>query len=498
MFQIWEAEQRQLESEWNQYREEERWYRYIEGIKQQEQEHRQWYIQEKQRCERMGLAPPPPPPRPRPPPPPPARDNSRKILGNQDANLIHSKHNQLQPNKTEIAELEKLMAIVEDTIEIVSEELDDEYMQSTEYKAWKAKVTAESQNTNAADNESQSIKTEKKIEKSEEKTTVENTTEEKTTEEKTTETEEKSEKMVTADNSPAEAKDKTDSLAISALAEDDHLVIKSSIRIADLPKHSVMKGKIEGILAVFCVKKPTVAFFDKFLMKLKIKFAETEKGLDLVLASDVSQASIFIKRVEPVATEVKVTLTSTVFREEETTETSLTKDATEKVLDRKVCLNTLALLRQTKWFESRMSVSLIVVLQLLKDLNKRIPAWSPLTTWSLELIVERCARTKGYSTQPPQFSPSEVLRRVFEFFASGFLLLHSPGLNDPCEKEPVDVLGYLSAQEREDLTASAQYALRLMVYNQLYKILGIAQPAPVKVSGQVPRNMAPGSFKRKA
>lgn len=473
---IWEAEQRQLESEWNQYREEERWYRYIEGIKQQEQEHRQWYIQEKQRCERLGLPPPPPPPRPRPPPPPPARDNSRKLMGNQDANLIHTKHNQLQPSKTEIAELEKLMAIVEDTIEIVSEELDEEYMQSVEYKTWKAKHSSDKKISNdTPDDAIKNIKSEEKMETEEDKPSG------------------------TDENAAEGGADKNeDSLATAAIAEDDHLVIKSCIRIGDFPKHSVMKGKIEAILAVFCVKKPNIAFFDKFLMKLKIKFAETEKGLDLVVASDISQAAIYVKRNEPIATEVKVTLTSTVFREEESTEQTLAEDAIAKVLDRKVCLKTLALLRQTKWFESRMSVSLIVVLQLLKDLNKRIPAWNPLTTWSLELIVERCARTKGYSTQPPQFSPSEVLRRVFELFASGFLLLNSPGLNDPCEKEPVDVLGYLSAQEREDLTASAQYALRLMVYNQLYKILGIAQPAPAKLSSQVPRNMVPGSFKQKS
>lgn len=478
---IWEAEQRQLESEWNQYREEERWYRYIEGIKRQEEEHRQWYIQERQRCERMGVPPPPPPPRPRPPPPPPARDNSRKLLNNHDASLIHTKHSQLQPNKTEISELEKLMKLTEDTIELISEELDDEYMQTPEYKTWKAKSIAEAKGVAAAAVTPAAVE--------EVPTDVVKDDKEETTEKEDT---------TSTEAAPVEKMDVEDIAETPAIVDDDHLVIKSCIRVGDLPKHSIMKTKIEGIVAVFCVKKPTVAFFEKMFMKLKMKFAETEDGLDLVLACDVQQVAIFIKRSEPVATELKVVLTSAVFREEEANDQVLADERTNRVLDRKACLDVLALLRQTKWFESRMSVSLIVVLQLLKDLNKRIPAWSPLTTWALELVVERCARTKGYSSQPPQFSPPEVLRRVFELFASGFLLLNTPGLNDPCEKEPVDVLGYLSDQEREDLTASAQYALRLMVYNQLYKILGIAQPAALKSPGQISRSTVPGGFKQKA
>lgn len=46
-------------------------------------------------------------------------------------------------------------------------------------------------------------------------------------------------------------------------------------------------------------------------------------------------------------------------------------------------------------------------------------------------------------------------------------------LLDPCEKEPTDVLSHLSEQEREDITSSAQHALRLISFNQIYKILAI-------------------------
>ena len=52
--------------------------------------------------------------------------------------------------------------------------------------------------------------------------------------------------------------------------------------------------------------------------------------------------------------------------------------------------------------------------------------------------------------------PGDAFRRVFEAVASGVLLPGSPGLADPCEKDPMDAISNLTAQEAEDITASAQ------------------------------------------
>lgn len=48
-----------------------------------------------------------------------------------------------------------------------------------------------------------------------------------------------------------------------------------------------------------------------------------------------------------------------------------------------------------------------------------------------------------------------------------------PGLIDPCEKQSVDVLSELTGQQREDITSSSQHALRLIAFNQMYKVLAI-------------------------
>ena len=54
-----------------------------------------------------------------------------------------------------------------------------------------------------------------------------------------------------------------------------------------------------------------------------------------------------------------------------------------------------------------------------------------------------------------------------------------PGLYDPCEKEASDAAAGLTQQEREDITASAQHALRLIAFRQIHKVLGMDPlPAP--------------------
>lgn len=53
---------------------------------------------------------------------------------------------------------------------------------------------------------------------------------------------------------------------------------------------------------------------------------------------------------------------------------------------------------------------------------------------------------------------------------------------DPCEKDPVDALAGLSAQAREDITASAQHALRLVAFRQIHKVLGMDPLPPPKFS----------------
>lgn len=73
-------------------------------------------------------------------------------------------------------------------------------------------------------------------------------------------------------------------------------------------------------------------------------------------------------------------------------------------------------------------------------------------------------------------------------------VLENSTLSDPCEKESTDVLGKLTEQEREDITSSAQHALRLISFNQIYKILAIDRLHDVRPT--VPQQLNGGDRKR--
>lgn len=116
-----------------------------------------------------------------------------------------------------------------------------------------------------------------------------------------------------------------------------------------------------------------------------------------------------------------------------------------------------------------------MVIRILRDLCNRVPTWSTLHSWALELLVEKVLSS---ASQP--LAPGDALRRVLEAVAGGLLLPGSPGLLDPCEREPVDALAGLTDQAREDITASAQHALRLVAFRQIHKVLGMDPLPPPK------------------
>jgi hypothetical protein len=82
-------------------------------------------------------------------------------------------------------------------------------------------------------------------------------------------------------------------------------------------------------------------------------------------------------------------------------------------------------------------------------------------------------------------SPAIALRRVFEAVASGIFLTGGPGIYDPCEKTPTDAFEYLTRQEKEDLTNSAQHAVRLIAFGSIHKVLGMDPlPSPATLNNK--------------
>ncbi|XP_027872562.1 interleukin enhancer-binding factor 3a isoform X1 [Xiphophorus couchianus] len=253
-------------------------------------------------------------------------------------------------------------------------------------------------------------------------------------------------------------------------------VLRALMRVGLVAKGLLLKGDNELELVLLCSSSPTITLFNEVTEQLA-------KQLELISAGTYSvssrpeEAVIVVTSSKQSVPTLVINLTSPLVREEQQTniaeaegnETQSVNDPPD-VLDRQKCLTALASLRHAKWFQAKVSnlSSAVIVIRVMRDLCKRVPDWSPLSEWSLELLVE-----KAISTSERPMAVGESFRRVLECVASGILLEDGPGIRDPCEKEDVDATANLTEQQREDITKSAQFALRLWAFGQMYKVLGM-------------------------
>ncbi|KAF6022308.1 ZFR [Bugula neritina] len=158
------------------------------------------------------------------------------------------------------------------------------------------------------------------------------------------------------------------------------------------------------------------------------------------------------------------------------------------LLDKQKCLDALAALRHAKWFQARASIipSCVLLLRVLKELKSREAKFACISSWAMELLLERCMTT---AVSP--MGPGDALRRFFESLASGLILPGGPGLSDPCEKDPIDSFHSLNPQSRENLTSYAQLCLRMIAFNKIHKILDIdvivPEDQPLSLAAGAPR-----------
>jgi zinc finger RNA-binding protein len=158
----------------------------------------------------------------------------------------------------------------------------------------------------------------------------------------------------------------------------------------------------------------------------------------------------------------------------------------------------------------------MLIVRLLRDLANRSPTWSCLNDWLIEILVDKCFFRNKFEDITLKF------RHVFECISSGVLLLTKLNVSkllNPCEENDVLILAdpcearvdagnqgdqqtatstavtqegesalatqqsvpvrasvidaNLSEQQKEDLTSSAQHALRLIAFNKIHKVLGM-------------------------
>ncbi|CAI9599241.1 unnamed protein product [Staurois parvus] len=252
--------------------------------------------------------------------------------------------------------------------------------------------------------------------------------------------------------------------------DDSGRVLCGVMRIGLVAKGLLIKEDMDLELVLLCKEKPTESLLAAVQENLPLQIQKlTEETYHVEQCT--KDSSLIIQNSKEPKLSLKVILTSPLFREEENqaggVENVAMKDPPD-LLDRQQCLNALASLRHAKWFQARANglKSCVIVLRILRDLCNRVPTWTRLKGWPLELISEKAI---GTCNRP--LGAGEALRRVMECLASGIILPGGPGLHDPCEREPTDALAYMAVKEREEITQSAQHALRLLAFGQIYKVL---------------------------
>ncbi|XP_069562029.1 spermatid perinuclear RNA-binding protein-like isoform X1 [Brachyistius frenatus] len=287
-------------------------------------------------------------------------------------------------------------------------------------------------------------------------------------------------------------------------------------RVGLLAKGLLIKGDMDLELVLMCKEKPTKLLLYTISANLPQQIQTMTEDVYEV-RSCVPEAAIQVCSTKDPQLTLKITLSSLAMREELSTtaeegdqggdkeaqqeeeeqqeevkkkekddkEEEEEEEEEEDVLEKQKCQAALASLRRAKWFQARVTdlKACVFVLRILRDVCNRLAVWQPLKGWPLELICE-----KAIATCNRPLGPGEALRRVMECIASGILLPGGPGVHDPCEREPTDVLSELSAQQADAITHSAQHALRLLAFGQLYKVLNMdplpaSKPSPRLLEG---------------
>jgi len=286
-------------------------------------------------------------------------------------------------------------------------------------------------------------------------------------------------------------------------------------RVGELAKGLLLSGDRSVNLVVMCRSKPTVSLLgsikEALAPELKEVAGEENKYEIHVFAEEGGFCVVSMEGgSDELPYAVNVTLTSTSLRKPEVVkkekkdggpkdkgflgelaskmeeeESKIKEVEKEKanldppdMLPKEKCLQALAELRHSKWFQSMASPvpSCVEAIRVFRDLAQRVPAWASLGDWPIELLVERAL----FSANIP-LPPAEAMLRILEVMASGLALVDGSGLRDPCEREDVDVFLHLSVQEREDVTHSAQDFVRKIHYRKIHEVLGMERlPPPEK------------------
>merc|ERR1711892_353 len=243
------------------------------------------------------------------------------------------------------------------------------------------------------------------------------------------------------------------------------------MRVGALAAQANLKGENEFLAVLMMLEKPTYSdvtslsasiethFKANYHENYSVKPAPDMGGIELVRCA-IPQVTLFLS------------LSSTKSRPGLDGEGVANPSDKIDTLPDSMSIKALALFRRAKWYNVhyREVVNCFQVSRLIRDMSMRIPTWNVLSDWNIQLLTHRALSSDH---KKPHHMVADAMWRFFSVVASGLALPGGEGLLDPCERDGIDSLHQLTDQEREDLTTSAQHALRLIAFGQNHKALGM-------------------------
>lgn len=269
-------------------------------------------------------------------------------------------------------------------------------------------------------------------------------------------------------------------------------LLRGSMRVGLLANRLLLKSDRRADLVLLCSVIPTQRILNQITEMFRLSFSQAEAAMGYAgpatIVMEVPTESAFTIYRAHTSLTIYVTLTCSKMRQWSPGDLNYYPyPEPPMALPKASCLYALAEMRRTKFYEvkSEQHKSMSTTVKIVREFVNRVPAWSRMDSWMIQLLVE-----KVLSLHPMPLGPSAALKALFKAISDDHILEVNPTLLDPCEKLPIDVFAPLSPAERQNIFASARYALRQINTGQMAKLLALdggsgipqqqAEPRPKK------------------
>lgn len=257
-------------------------------------------------------------------------------------------------------------------------------------------------------------------------------------------------------------------------------VLEGVVRCGSFAKQTFLKSDRLIELAVLCKQIPSYLLVKEISLQLESELKKNQSTSTYELNADDmtirNESCIYANNALEINSnatyKIKIMFTSLSL----TNNSGGSEPKTDLSIDK--CKSALTQIMRLKWFNAKLKPisNSVLVLGIVRDLVRRIPTWSVLDDWLIELIVDLTFSRNKYE------EVAKKLQTFFEIIAGGCLLLSSLRIestehdyltiNDPCTNQDA-FENVITCQQRYDLVASAQHALRLIVFKRINEVLAI-------------------------